>query len=55
MNGLPAERILEIAAKYGVREVRVFGSRARGDARPDDDLDLLITPVDTTLLTMAAL
>lgn len=44
MNGLPAERILEIAAKYGVREVRVFGSRARGDARPDDDLDLLITP-----------
>jgi len=55
MNGLPAERILEIAAKYGVREVRVFGSRVWGDACLDYDIDLLITPVDTTLLTMAAL
>lgn len=56
MDGLPARRILEIAAKHGVREVRVFGSRARGDARFDSDLDLLITPgFDTTLLTMAAL
>jgi len=46
----------EIAAKHGVSDVRVFGSRARGDARPDSDLDLLVTPgPDTTLLTMAAL
>lgn len=49
MDGLPAERILEIAAQHGVKDVRVFGSRARGDARPDSDLDLLITPgLDTT-------
>ena len=27
-------------------EVRLFGSRARGDARPDSDVDLLITAPD---------
>jgi predicted nucleotidyltransferase len=34
--------ILEIAASHGMRNVRVFGSVARGDARPDSDLDLLV-------------
>jgi len=34
--------ILAIAAKHGVQRVRVFGSFARGDARADSDLDLLI-------------
>jgi len=32
----------ELRARYGVRRLYVFGSRARGDARPDSDLDLLI-------------
>ncbi|MFM9088763.1 MAG: nucleotidyltransferase domain-containing protein [Cyanobium sp.] len=27
-------------------EVRLFGSHARGDARPDSDIDLLITVPD---------
>ena len=31
-----------IAERYGVRDIRVFGSRARGEARPDSDLDLLV-------------
>ena len=35
--------ILSIAEKHGVRNVRIFGSFARGEARPDSDLDLLIT------------
>jgi uncharacterized protein len=35
-------RILAIAAKHGVERVRVFGSFARGDAREDSDIDLLI-------------
>lgn len=36
------DEILRIAARHGARNVRVFGSFARGDARPDSDLDLLI-------------
>ena len=34
--------IMSIAAKHGVTGIRVFGSFARGEARPDSDLDLLI-------------
>lgn len=36
------ERILEIAAAHGARNVRVFGSSARGTASPASDLDVLI-------------
>jgi predicted nucleotidyltransferase len=35
---------MAIAARHGVTEIRVFGSFARGDAREDSDLDLLIQP-----------
>ena len=34
--------IAEIATRFGVRSVRVFGSRARGDNGPHSDLDLLV-------------
>lgn len=34
--------ILSIAAQHGARNVRVFGSVARGDARPDSDVDILV-------------
>ena len=36
------DEILGIAARHGARNVRVFGSFARGDAGPDSDVDLLI-------------
>jgi hypothetical protein len=36
------EEILEIASKHGARNVRVFGSVARGDAGNDSDIDLLV-------------
>ncbi len=35
--------ILSIAQSHGARHVEVFGSRARGQARPDSDVDLLVT------------
>jgi predicted nucleotidyltransferase len=36
------EDILLIAAQHGAHNVRVFGSVARGEARPDSDVDLLV-------------
>ncbi len=36
------EQILVLARKHGAYNVRVFGSVARGDARPDSDIDLLV-------------
>ncbi|MFO1431220.1 MAG: nucleotidyltransferase family protein [Candidatus Competibacteraceae bacterium] len=34
--------ILQIAARHGTHNIRVFGSAARGEAGPDSDIDLLI-------------
>jgi uncharacterized protein len=39
---LPMGRIAEICRKYGVKELSVFGSAARGEMRPDSDLDILV-------------
>ena len=35
-------KILEIAARHGAHNVRIFGSVARGEARPDSDVDFLV-------------
>ena len=35
-------RVLDIAGRHGVTEVRVFGSVAREEDRPDSDIDLLV-------------
>ena len=35
-------QILQIAERHGAQKVRVFGSVARGDARPDSDIDFLV-------------
>lgn len=32
----------EIAARFGVRSLSLFGSTARDDARPDSDVDVLV-------------
>ena len=36
------EEILALAAKHKARHVRLFGSAARGDERPDSDVDFLV-------------
>ncbi len=36
------QEILAIAARHGARNVRVFGSVARGKAGPESDLDILV-------------
>jgi predicted nucleotidyltransferase len=36
------EEILRLAREHGARNVRVFGSVARGEARPESDIDFLV-------------
>ena len=50
MSDLPVEQILELAHRFGVTNVRIFGSRARGDATSESDLDLLVEYADGTSL-----
>lgn len=50
------QRLLEIAARYGVTNVRVFGSVARGEDGDGSDIDLLVDlPARITLFTLARL
>jgi len=35
-------RLPELHARYGVKRLFLFGSRARGDAQAESDLDLLV-------------
>ena len=49
-------RVLAIAKRHGIREVRVFGSMARGDAGDDSDVDLLVSlPPERTGLALGGL
>ena len=34
--------ILRLASSYGIRNVRVFGSCARGESSPSSDIDFLV-------------
>jgi predicted nucleotidyltransferase len=48
--------ILELAASRGIRNVRVFGSVARGTDRRGSDIDLLVDlPAGTSLFSLARL
>lgn len=50
MTELPLAEIADIAQSHGSTSVKIFGSRARGTARADSDLDLLIGTKDGTTL-----
>lgn len=45
----------ELRERFGVRGLSIFGSRARDDARPDSDLDLLLEFEETARPTLFSL
>jgi hypothetical protein len=49
--------ISEVAKKYHLKKVTLFGSRARGDNKPDSDIDLIceFTKPTVSLLTLSGL
>ena len=58
----PAERLsvstdalATVCARYRVRELALFGSAARGDARPDSDVDLLVVFEDDARVSLFTL
>ncbi len=53
---LDREAIRRVAARHGARNVRLFGSVARGRATTESDLDILVTmESDRSLLDLIAL
>jgi len=50
------EALLKLAVQYGVTNVHIFGSIARGDADESSDVDLLMQPLaGTSLLDLGGL
>ena len=50
------EEILKIAAKHDARNVRIFGSVARGEADSKSDVDILVEFIPgSTLLSQSAM
>ena len=50
------QTLVGILKKHDVSSIGIFGSRARGDARPDSDLDVLVNFQETkSLLTLVGI
>lgn len=45
---MKADAISELAKKSGLKDVRVFGSVARGEETENSDIDLLVNVADTS-------
>ncbi len=41
--GIPRDALEALCRRFGVRELCVFGSAARGELAPESDLDLLVS------------
>ncbi len=54
LNITPAA-LAGICERYRVRELSVFGSMARGQARPDSDVDLLVVFEEDARVTLFTL
>ena len=39
---VPNQQIAEICKRYGIRELAIFGSAARGDSGPESDVDVMV-------------
>ena len=39
---IPSDKIAEICRRYRIVEMSVFGSAARGEMRPDSDIDIMV-------------
>jgi uncharacterized protein len=48
------QEILQLATQYGAKNLRIFGSVARGEATPKSDIDFLVD-LQSSLLTRIAL
>lgn len=42
MDKIKFKRMIEILKSYGAKEITLFGSYARGDNRPDSDVDVMV-------------
>ncbi len=50
------DRVREVISRFPVCNPRLFGSTARGDDRPDNDVDILVDPLpQTTFFDLAEL
>lgn len=58
LEAVDRERLAELCRRHGIRRLAVFGSAARGELRPESDLDLLVEfepgrPVGLRFITVA--
>ena len=58
LEAVERERRVELCRRHGIRRLAVFGSAARGELRPESDLDLLVEfepgrPVGLRFITVA--
>ena len=49
------QRIAPVTKQYGVKAIFLFGSYARGEAREDSDIDLLVDTSGTNLCSLLSL